>query len=107
MSERLLERLGSGLRPPEAVGPGGLGSGGLGPGGLGSGAIDRRRVDGCLRALGVVCATLLASLLLLLLLALATPDGLRAVRLAETAPQELSPSQPSDRAVSPWSRPAA
>lgn len=46
-------------------------------------AIDRRRVDDCLRALGVVVATLLACLLLLLLLALATPDGLSGVRLAE------------------------
>lgn len=82
MPDRLLHRLETGSRSRQ----------GSLAGTLGSPAIDRRRVDDCLRALGVVVATLLASLLLLLLLALATPEGLSGVRLAEaaTAATEIS-----------------
>lgn len=102
MSDRLLDRQG-------ATGPN---FGTIGPrrdpgsSRLGQGVIDRRRLHGCLGALGVVGVTLLAGLALLLALALASPDRLRGVRLAaadqavSAAPIESAPAALGSNAVS-------
>jgi hypothetical protein len=68
MSDRLLDCLGVDTSPRDR---------------LRTPPFDQRRIDGCLRALGIVGLTLVAGLFLLLVLALGSADGLRDFRLAK------------------------